>query len=140
MDARAERVGRNEALFREVNEQVESLNRRFSAAVEDAIDIVCECADLACIERITVPLTTYERVRSESTLFLVKPGHEQGDIEDVVAERGFTLTFAACTVVVGLGVVASLLVPRRARASAPGAAAEAELVAGPVAVPQAAGD
>jgi EmrB/QacA subfamily drug resistance transporter len=56
------------------------------------------------------------------------------------AERGFTLTFAACTVVVGLGVVASLLVPRRARASAPVAAAEAELVAGPVAVPQAAGD
>jgi hypothetical protein len=92
MDARAERVGRNEALFREVNEQVESLNRRFSAAVEDAIDIVCECADLACIERITVPLTTYERVRSESTLFLVKPGHEQGDIEDVVAETaGFNV-------------------------------------------------
>ena len=86
MDARAERVGRNEALFREVNEQVESLNRRFSAAVEDTMDIVCECADLACIERVTVPLATYERVRAEPTLFLVKPGHEQGDVEDVVAE------------------------------------------------------
>jgi hypothetical protein len=92
MDARAERVGRNEALFREVNEQVESLNRRFSAAVGDTMDIVCECADLACIERLTVPLPTYERVRSEPTLFLVKPGHEQGDFEEVVAETpGFNV-------------------------------------------------
>jgi EmrB/QacA subfamily drug resistance transporter len=52
------------------------------------------------------------------------------------AERGFTLTFAACAVVVGLGVVASLLVPRRA----PATAGEPELVAAPAIVPQAAGD
>jgi hypothetical protein len=92
MDARAERVGRNEALFRQVNEQVESLNRRFSAGAEDTMDIVCECADLACIERLTVQLPTYERVRGEPTYFLVKPGHEEGSFEVVVAETsGFNV-------------------------------------------------
>ncbi len=49
------------------------------------------------------------------------------------AERGFTLTFAACTVVVGLGLVASLFVPRRAPA-------QARDVVTASAVPQPAGD
>jgi hypothetical protein len=85
---RDERVGRNEALFREVNEQVESLNRAFATTGEDRIDIVCECGDLTCIERLAVPVATYERVRGESTLFFVKPGHQQPEIEDVVEQTG----------------------------------------------------
>jgi hypothetical protein len=84
VDERALRVGRNEALFREVNEQVESLTRTFAVAVEDALEIVCECAELSCVERIAVTLATYERVRSDAHLFLVKPGHEEGDVEEVV--------------------------------------------------------
>ncbi len=84
MDGRAERVGRNEALFREVNEQVEALNRTFAVAVEDSFEIVCECAELTCLERLAVPVGTYERIRGDALLFFVKPGHEVGDVEDVV--------------------------------------------------------
>jgi hypothetical protein len=88
MEERGRRVGKNEALFREVNEQVEALTRRFAYEGEDTIDIVCECGDLTCIERIVVPLATYERVRAEATFFFVKPGHQQVDIEDVVEQTG----------------------------------------------------
>ena len=83
-----QRAARNEALFREVNEQVEALTRRFAYAGDDTIDIVCECADLTCIERIVVPLATYERVRTEATFFFVRPGHQLTDIEDVVEQTG----------------------------------------------------
>jgi hypothetical protein len=50
-------------------------------------EFVCECADGACTERVTVPLATYERVRSDSYLFLVAPGHERPEL-DLVVERG----------------------------------------------------
>ena len=86
MDERARRVWRNEALFREVNEQVESLNREFAAEGEETIEIVCECCNLACIESIAVLILTYERVRADATLFFVKPGHEEPTAEEVLEQ------------------------------------------------------
>jgi len=83
MDERQRRVGRNEALFRQVNEELEALDH-FTRITEKTIGIVCECGDLLCQERIDVPVSTYERVRSESELFLVVPGHEIPAAEDVV--------------------------------------------------------
>ena len=49
-------------------------------------DFVCECADGACTQRITVPLGTYERVRSDARRFLVVPGHERTELERVVEQ------------------------------------------------------
>src|SRR5580765_7081387 len=83
---RDERIGHNEALFREVNEQVEALNKELSVHTPAKMDIVCECGDLTCIERINVPVETYERIRGEATLFFVKAGHQQPEIEDVVEQ------------------------------------------------------
>ncbi len=86
MDERARRVGVNEALFREVNEQIESLNRGLAEMSDRKIHIVCECADLRCSEGLAVLIDDYERVRSEPTHFLVLPGHERLDAEQVVEE------------------------------------------------------
>jgi hypothetical protein len=86
MDERGRRVGRNEAIFREVNEQIESLSRGMAEISDRNIHIVCECADLRCSEQIVVSIDDYERVRSEDTLFLVVPGHEQLDVEQVIEE------------------------------------------------------
>jgi hypothetical protein len=80
-----ERAGRNEALFREVNERVEELHDRLESG--GTADFVCECPDDACTERLTVALETYERVRSNPRSFLVAPGHERPQLEHVV-ERG----------------------------------------------------
>jgi hypothetical protein len=80
---RLRRVGHNEALFRQVNEQVEEVNDAFSN-LTNAFAIVCECGDSGCIEQIKVPPAMYERTREDSTHFIVKPGHQAEDVEDVI--------------------------------------------------------
>lgn len=86
MEARARRVGENEALFREINERLEGLNEAFSP-MTDKIEFVCECAELACIERFPMTVAEYEELRGDPTTFAVKPGHETADVEEVVAKR-----------------------------------------------------
>lgn len=83
---RAERLARNEALFREVNERLEELGRRTGTA-DGGLDFVCECADESCTERITLTLPEYEAVRADPRQFAVLPGHEVS-VEHVVADRG----------------------------------------------------
>jgi hypothetical protein len=88
MDERTRRVGLNEAVFREINEQVEGLNRSLAGISDNQMHIVCECGDLVCVERLVVPLPKYEEIRSDSALFFVKPGHDKPDVEDVVEQTG----------------------------------------------------
>lgn len=88
MDRRQEQLGRNEALFRQINERLERLGEAFSLVAE-AAEFVCECGDAGCIERISLTLEEYERVRSDATQFVVKRGHEarpDGTLHDVVDE------------------------------------------------------
>ncbi|MDX6474957.1 MAG: hypothetical protein QOH95_468 [Gaiellaceae bacterium] len=84
MSERARRIGENEAIFRQVNEHVESLNRRLADVGAAELDIVCECGDITCIDRLLVPISSYEEIRSDSALFFVKRGHDLADVEDVV--------------------------------------------------------
>jgi hypothetical protein len=86
MTDRAVRIGANEAVFRHINEQIEDLNRAF-AEMTETMDVICECGNLSCAERLLVPIPEYERVRSDSALFLVVPGHEKPDVEDVVEDH-----------------------------------------------------
>jgi len=87
VEERAKRIGRNEAILRQVNEQVEGLNETF-ATLTDRMVIVCECGDENCMERIEISRAEYESLRSDPVLFAVMPGHERTDVEDVVAEHG----------------------------------------------------
>jgi hypothetical protein len=86
MDERTRRIGTNEALFREVNDQVESLNRELSANSDPDMEIVCECGDPSCARRLAVTGADYARIRSDAALFFVVPGHERPDVEQVVEE------------------------------------------------------
>lgn len=86
MDERARRIGLNEAVFRTVNEQIETLNRQFASIGDRTMDIVCECGDGGCMERVAVSVEDYERVRGDAAQFFVLPGHEIPDVEDVVEE------------------------------------------------------
>jgi hypothetical protein len=83
MEERERRLGLNEAMFREVNERVEDMNQTF-ASVTGSFDIFCECGDMTCTERITVPVDLYERTRSVPTHFLLQAGHEDPTVETVV--------------------------------------------------------
>lgn len=77
-------MAKTEALFRDVNERIATAAGRFGS--EEA-EIVCECADPTCVERVEVPLEVYEGVRAEPTKFILANGHEQGSIEKVLEER-----------------------------------------------------
>jgi hypothetical protein len=83
MDERERRLGLNEAMFREVNERVEDINRTFGS-ITGSFDIFCECGDTSCTERISVPVDDYERVRSNPTHFLLHVGHEDPTVERVI--------------------------------------------------------
>jgi hypothetical protein len=83
MDARTERIGRNEALFRKVNDQIEGVNEAFGVFA-GTMSILCECGKIECIEQIDLTIDAYRELRSGATRFVVKPGHEQRDLERVV--------------------------------------------------------
>ena len=83
MEERERRLGLNEAMFREVNERVEDINRSFGS-LTDNFDIICECGNTTCTERITVPVADYERVRGNPLHFLLQTGHEDPLVERVI--------------------------------------------------------
>src|SRR4051812_28338700 len=85
MTTRAERQGRNESLFREVNERVAELNQTFH--VEGRSEFLCECSREECKEPVSISIDEYEEIRRASTRFFVLPGHEDSSVESVV-ERG----------------------------------------------------
>jgi hypothetical protein len=85
MDERGKRVGRNEVLFREVNERLRELGEGFTLVSEEA-EFVCECASSTCVERVQMPLPAYEEIRSDPKRFFVVKGHELPEYEKVVSE------------------------------------------------------
>jgi hypothetical protein len=82
-EARRIRAAENQSLFREVNERVGQLHEGFAVATEIG-EWLCECADTACTERITMTVSEYESMRSDSNRFAVAPGHEIPEVETVV--------------------------------------------------------
>jgi hypothetical protein len=84
IDERERRIGLNEALFREVNERLRGLNESFGA-VTNRMELVCECADPGCAERITMTVRQYEELRAVAEQFVIAPGHAAPDVEGVVA-------------------------------------------------------
>ena len=91
MDARAERLARNEALFRDLNEQVEFVAGSLEGT-RDIFEFFCECADVDCTLRLAIPLAVYEDVRSDPTLFVVALTHDRPEIEEVVRrEDGYQI-------------------------------------------------
>lgn len=86
MSSREERIGLNEAVFREVNERIEDLAETFNLKTQ-SLDLICECGDGACEERLSMTRAEYEELRSEPHQFAVHPGHDYPDVESVVARR-----------------------------------------------------
>jgi hypothetical protein len=83
---REERIGMNEAVFRDVNERIQDVASTFNLTSEP-LDLICECGDAACVERITLSREEYEQIRADSHLFAVATGHVAPDVEEVVESR-----------------------------------------------------
>jgi hypothetical protein len=86
MSSRDERIGLNEAVFREVNERIEGVAETFELKTQ-SLDLICECGDGTCQVRLSMTRAEYEELRSDPHQFAVHPGHEFPDVESVVAKR-----------------------------------------------------
>lgn len=86
MEERERRIGLNEAVFREANERIRDVNETF-ATLTDKLVLVCECGDGTCAEKISMTPDEYEAVRRESAHFVIVPGHEIPDVEEVIAHH-----------------------------------------------------
>lgn len=86
MDDRELRIGQNEALFRQVNERLEDVNDAFGPMAGD-FEIVCECGDLDCADRIVILRDAYEQLRADPLLFAIVDGHVAAGVEEVIEQR-----------------------------------------------------
>lgn len=81
-DELRQRLGANEAVFREINEGIE--RGHWPGEEDSPISFRCECARLGCNELVELKVRDYERVRSSPRQFIVIRGHERLDTEVVV--------------------------------------------------------
>ena len=72
---RKERIAQNEANARELNDRF-GLGR-----------FTCECGDSSCFQVLRVPLEIYRSIRMDDRRFVIRPGHDVPEMEDVVLER-----------------------------------------------------
>jgi len=77
-----ERIGRNEATFRSINEDIE----RGRDAEDDRtlVGFVCECGSAECSRLIELTPAEYEAVRIDARRFAIVDGHELLEVEEVV--------------------------------------------------------
>ena len=83
MTEREERVARNEAITREMNEEIEQAHSR---SPDDHFRVICECGKPDCTRIIAIAVHEYEEVRSDARHFVVVGAHVMPDIEEVVRE------------------------------------------------------
>jgi hypothetical protein len=81
MSVSLERLARNQALFREVNERMLEHSEGFS---DGSLQFVCECSHVDCTLTVNMNYDEYESVRARSTFFVVASGHEILEIEKII--------------------------------------------------------
>jgi hypothetical protein len=82
---RAERLAKNEAMFRAANEATSGWEEQHRSSEPELY--YCECSEVECREKVSLEKSDYERVRSDARHFFVVPGHEITDIETVIEQH-----------------------------------------------------
>jgi hypothetical protein len=94
--ASARRTAKNEVFFRQQNENIErGFEQIRTMAAEDnqesflhtgdpLIHFYCECADEDCRQRVPVKQSVYNAIHKQRDQFIIVPGHDVPDIEDVI--------------------------------------------------------
>lgn len=90
VDVTVQRVALNQATFRDANEKIQAVAGRIGVDA-DAVPFLCECPRRECTDIVRLTLCDYETVRARPTWFVVVPGHEIWEVEEIsvarVAER-----------------------------------------------------
>ena len=86
MSSREERVTKNEAVTREINERIEEA--KAGGPSESHLRMLCECGQPQCSDLVAITIGEYQQVRSDPRTFAVANGHVVVDVEFVVSETG----------------------------------------------------
>lgn len=71
----------NQNRYREVNERVMAVKAEFDLLAEGGrriVEVLCECSDASCADRVEITRVAYERVRSDRETFVLTCGHDRG--------------------------------------------------------------
>jgi hypothetical protein len=85
LEARQVRLGKNQALFRAVNDQIEYIGQEQTTV--RPLNFLCECADPDCDVYIELTQGEYEAIRQSPTRFFVLPDHVYPEVETIVDDR-----------------------------------------------------
>jgi hypothetical protein len=86
--ARERRVAENEATFRRANEELRSTFGDYDLPPGQQVPFICECGDRRCTQALLLGLDEYEAVRDDPNAFLIVPGHNDEETEQVVSDGG----------------------------------------------------
>jgi hypothetical protein len=84
VDAREERVARNEAMYRTVNREIEYAAKQLGDEPTDELQLICECGQPDCTATLTLTIAEYDDVHRQRDRFAVAPGHEDPTLEHIV--------------------------------------------------------
>ena len=83
---REARAAQNQSLFRAVNEKLKGVTENFRSFGGDQL-VVCECADVSCVEQLELRPEEYEAVRGHPLHFVVLRDHVYPEVERIVREH-----------------------------------------------------
>jgi hypothetical protein len=93
-DEGAEKIARNNSLFRDANEDIEAAAAEFGIEAGRWTPFICECSDPRCMQIVRVTLAEYRHVRSDPRWFVHAVGHEtevKGVVRPVEEHDRFTI-------------------------------------------------
>src|SRR5690348_8618688 len=76
-DETAEKIARNNSLFRDANDRIESAAAKHGFERDQPAPFICECSDRRCVEIILLTPAEYQRVRSNPRWFVHAVDHEE---------------------------------------------------------------
>jgi hypothetical protein len=95
MSAWTRALGRNETLFREINDYIADMSRALPP--EDQFEVLCECDSLGCAQTIALTAREYVAIRRNDGRFIVVRSHEEAGLDRVVSEAGSYLVVERAT-------------------------------------------
>jgi hypothetical protein len=81
---RDQRQAHNEALYRATNREIERASKALGEGAGSEIEFLCECGREGCATMLSLTIGDYDRIHAERERFVVLPGHENPEIEQVV--------------------------------------------------------
>jgi len=69
--------------FAALRKMAKEENQSDLPGLDAPVPFACECSDEDCHQRIMMKPTTYEKIHKNSKSFIIRPGHEVPDIEEI---------------------------------------------------------